>query len=315
MTLLNIILLIVTVISGTAIITYNTNHKMNKKKASLKMQWECDKVLRKAKIDNFINYYWSEPLRFVWTSILLLFMMLLGIALNTPVGYIMSFIFLLITIAFMIFARKSYYWFPPKAKAKLVDFEKSIIDGIEKEISFEGDNIQRFAAKDPEFHTKPEIFTFATGVKKFKFPPLEDNPKKQPVVSQQKLEFLILSREYFSICKGATPFDLLNPKRGPVPKKCMELKVSGECHEYYYSQMQNVQYDGKKECIRIIYNNGHPDVEFPCKKIAPNRKKAMKALKEKLRLTERQKLRKVEEHRHYEELKFKREDEKEEEKQ
>jgi len=183
---------------------------------------------------------------------------------------------------------------------------------VEQEISFEGDNIQRFAANDPEFHTKPQIFTFATGVKKFKFPPLEDNPKKQPVVSQQKLEFLILSREYFSICKGATPFDLLNPKRGPVPKKCVELQLAGECHEYYYSQMQNVQYDGKKECIRIIYNNGHPDVEFPCKKIAPNRKKAMKALKEKLRLTERQKLKKVEEHRHYEELKCKREKKEEE---
>jgi hypothetical protein len=217
-------------------------------------------------------------------------------------------------MAFMIFARKSYKWFPVRANIKLTDFKKTIEDGIKKEISFEGDNIQRFAAKDPEFHTEPTIFTFPTNVKKFKFPPLEDNPKKQTVISHQKLEFLILSREYFSICKGATPFDLLNPKRGPVPKKCAELKLSGECHEYYYSQMQNVQYDGKKECIRIIYNNGHLDVEFPCKKIAPGRKKAMKALKEKLRLTERQKLKKVEEHRHYEELKCKRDSKKEEEK-
>ncbi len=42
---------------------------------------------------------------------------------------------------------------------------------------------------------------------------------KKPVIKSRKLEFLILSREYFSICKGATPFNLLEPKRAPIAKK------------------------------------------------------------------------------------------------
>ena len=42
-----------------------------------------------------------------------------------------------------------------------------------------------------------------------------------------------------------------------------------------------------------------------CKK-GGDQKEAMKALKEKLRLTERQKLQKIQEHKHYEDLKDKR---------
>jgi hypothetical protein len=307
MNALDIFLIVVVTMSFSAIVMYYLGFFIKKKKGLLKLELECDRKIQEARIRNFIDYFWSNPYRFFWISVFLFFMIGLGMAIGTQVGYTMSVFFSFITIGFMIFARKSYVWFPKKAKKKLEDFENAIIKGIKEEISFEGDNIQCFAARDPEFHTKPQIFVFKTGVKKFKFPPLEDNPKKQPVVAQEKLEFLILSREYFSICKEATPFDLLNPKRAPVIKGCDELKKSGECHEYYYSQMQNVQYDAKKECIRIIYNTGHEDVEFPCKKIAPNRKPAMKALKEKLRLTERQKLNKVAEHKHYEELKRKRE--------
>jgi len=116
-----------------------------------------------------------------------------------------------------------------------------------------------------------------------------------------------LSREYFSICKNSSTFDLLNPKRANEKKKCAEVAgSSGECHEYYYSQMQNVQYDAKNECIRIIYSadSGHEDVTFPCKK--PSAKAPLKALKEKLRLTERQKLQKILEHKNYEDIKDKR---------
>jgi len=70
--------------------------------------------------------------------------------------------------------------------------------------------------------------------------------------------------------------------------------------------MQNVQYDTTNACIRIIYNadSGHEDVTFPCKK--PVAKAPLKALKEKLRLTERQKLQKVQEHKSYEDIKDKR---------
>jgi len=306
MNVLDIFLISVIIASFVAITMYYLGFFVKKKKNLLKLEIECDRKKQAAKVRNFIDFFWAKPERFWWISIYLLFMIALGIAIGKEWSYVVSVFFSFITIGFFIFARKSYLWFPERAKKRLEDFENAIKKEIKKEISFEGDNIQNFAANDPEFHTEPKIFTFKANVKKCKFPPLETNPKKQPVVQEQKLEFLVLSREYFSICKEATPYNLLNPPRAPVIRGCDELKKAGECHEYYYSQMQNVQYDAKKECIKIIYNTGHEDVEFYCKKLDPNRKPAMKALKEKLRLTERQKLNKVAEHKHYEDLKEKR---------
>jgi hypothetical protein len=240
----------------------------------------------------------------VWITIFFLFLILLGIAIGGFGGVLFSVFVTLWYIPFLIFARKSYVWFPKVAKERLEKFEEAIINGIKKEITFEGDNIQKFSDKDDEFDTEPRIFIFPVNIKKFDYPIFEKNPLKRTVIRERKLEFLILSREYFSICKGATPFNLLEPKRAPLPKKCVELKLAGECNEFYYSQMQNVQYNGK--AIVIIYNTGTPNVEFVCKK-GPVQKNAMKALKEKLRLTERQRLRKLEEHRSYEEIKEKRE--------
>ncbi len=86
-----------------------------------------------------------------------------------------------------------------------------------------------------EFDTEPQIFEFPVNIEKFDYPLFERNPMKKPVIKSRKLEFLILSREYFSICKGATPFNLLEPKRAPIAKKCIILKNAGECNEYYYS--------------------------------------------------------------------------------
>ena len=173
-------------------------------------------------------------------------------------------------------------------------------------MTFEGDNIQIFSNKDNEFDTKPQIFTFPVNVTKIPFPPLETRPPKQPIVATRKLEFLVLSREYFSTCQGAGTFNLLEPKQAPLAKKCAEAKgTAGECKEYYYSQMQNVEYDGKEGCIRIVYYGDIPDATFKCKK-GPAQKDAMKALKEKLRLTERQRLHKIDEHAKYENIKNRR---------
>ncbi len=62
--------------------------------------------------------------------------------------------------------------------------------------------------------------------------------------------------------------------------------------------MQNVEYDGS--AIVIKYSGGLPDVKFKCTK--GTHKPAMKALKEKLRIIERQRLRKIEEHKYYEDI-------------
>jgi len=305
---------------GAYFIYLTFNKKYKKRTATYKMEVEAINNLNETRRRNFIDFFWSEPSRFSWISLIFSFFIALGFALGYRIpSYlpsIISIILLIIFVFFLIFAWKSFHWFEEKAKARLTAWEEKIKIAIEKEVSFEGDKIQSFTLKDENFDTDPKIFDFPDKITKIPFPPFGKNAGKQPIISTRKLDFLILSREYFSVCKGAAMFDLLNPKRGDkIKKKFAEVPPSvGECDEYYYSQMQNVKYDADNECIRIIYNNdtGHEDVTFACKKAAPNRKPAMKALKEKLRLTERQKLRKIDEHEKYENILKRREEPKDE---
>ncbi|SFV64754.1 hypothetical protein MNB_SV-14-1418 [hydrothermal vent metagenome] len=245
---------------------------------------------------NYIDYFWSDKDRFLWISMFLIFFIFLGLSIHTYISIMFSIAVTALSVIFLFFAYQSYKNFPIKAKAELDKFENKIMEQVEKEVSFDGDNIQVFSNKDDEFDTKPQIFKFPTNVTKIPFPPFQMLPKKQAIIATRKHEFLVLSREYFSIGKNASMFDLLNPK----PPK------AGEFDEYYYSQMRNVQYDAKAQTINIIYRDHEDDVSFPCKKLNKDLKPAMKALKEKLRLNERQRMRKIEEHKHYEDIKARR---------
>jgi len=295
---------------------YNLNVvKYTKKRTELSNKAECAKINRAIQRRNNTDFMWADFQRIKMIGsfffLFFVFFIMLTLVTTSTLGEVLSIIFAILTLFFAIyygfFAYQSFKNFESKAKARLGEFEKKIEEGIKKEISFDGDKIQHFSNDDEEFDTQPQIFSFPIEVTKIDFPPFEKNAAKKPIISTRKLEFLVLSREYFSICKGAGKFDLLNPKQAPVPKKCAEVPgATGECHEYYYSQMQNVQYDDKEECIRIIYYGEIDDVTFACKKNAGNRKPAMKALKEKLRLTERQKLQKIQEHKDYEMIKEKR---------
>jgi len=302
------ILLILAFIAGflfMGMISITTSY--SKKKTDISNNSGCRKALHQQTIRNWTDYFWSNKDRFLWISIFLLFFVLLGVSIGNYFSMLFSVVMAIVSGFFLIFAYRSYKAFPTKAAEKLSNFEETIRTAIKNEISFDGDNIQHFSDTDEAFDTEPQVFSFPVEVTKISYPPFETRAPKQTIIATRKLEFLVLSREYFSICKSATKFDLLNPARAGAPKKCSELPgVTGECHEYYYSQMRNVQYDDTNQCIRIIYRDHEDDVSFPCKKADPDRKPAMKALKEKLRLTERQKLRKIEEHRHYEELKEKR---------
>jgi len=284
--------------------------KVTKKKAAYGNAAACRKVYREQRRRNYINYFWSDSMRFAWISLFLFFFILLGIALaisfKVLIGYILSIISAFIFVFFLIFSYISYFRFEAKAKAKLIEFENAIKAGIEKEISFEGDNIQSFSNDDEKMDTSVQKFEFAVETKKVPYPPFEKNAKKQPIIRSRKLEFLILSREYFSICKGATAFDLLDPKRGAIPKKCAEIKGAGECNEYYYSQMKNVIYED--ETIKILFNNGDDPVEYKSPKALGKHKDILKAIKEKLRITERQRLSKIDEHKKYEDIEYKRHD-------
>jgi len=262
--------------------------KVKAKKAKLKQ--------RTAKLNNFSDYFWSDKDRFIYISIFLVFFVFLGLVTESFAGIIFSLAMTLVSVLFLLFAYHSYQQFPKKAKAALNAFEATIRASVEKEVSFDGDNIQIFSNKDEAFDTTPEIFEFPVEVTKIPFPPFEVLPKNQEIIATRKYEFLVLSREYFSIGKGASKFDLLSPN----PPK------AGEFHEYYYSQMRNVKYNAQTQCINIIYRDHEDDVSFPCKKLAGNLGPVMQALKEKLRLNERQKMRKIEEHKLYEDIKDKR---------
>ena len=312
LTLLDVIILLtaVVVLGVLSIYLFALKAKFTKKKTELSNNSACKKALSDHRKRLYTDYFWSDSTRFAWILLFLVFFILLGLALAykttglfSIINLVTSLVFLLLTVLFLFFSYKSYNAFPTKAAERLKAFEAQVDVAIKKEISFEGDNIQSFSDDDEAFDTTPKVFAFPTGITKIQFPPFEKNAKKQPIIATKKIEFLILSREYFSICKGAATFDLLNPKRGAAAKQCAEVAGSaGECNEHYYSQMRNVEYDGTKECIRIIYYDQRDDVEFSCKKAAPNRKPAMKALKEKLRLTERQRLQKINEHEKYEEI-------------
>lgn len=274
--------------------------KIKKRKGLKTNKKACKQVERAIWIRNHTDYFWSDSSRFAWISIFMIFFIALGIVSEHTVGYLFSISVGFFFLFFLWFAQRSYIQFEDKAKAQLSAFENTIKNAIRKEISFEGDNIQRFSDQDYICETDVKIFEFPIQKKTVPFPPFEDNVKKQPIILSRKLEFLILSREYFSICKGATTFNLLDPARAGVPKKCAEIKAPGECHEYYYSQMRNVVY--QDDSIQIIFENEEDNVVFKCPKAAANRKPAMKALKEKLRITERQRLKKIDEHRKFEDL-------------
>lgn len=286
------------------------NQKLDKKKVELSNKAQCRRAMNTHRKRLYIDYFWSNHMRFAWIMLFFVFFIAFGIALESTITTVVSVVLLFMSIYFLYFAIQSYKAFPKKAAQRLEDFEKQIEAAVKAEICFDADNIQRFSSADKEFETTPEIFSFPAGVTKIPFPPYETRPPKQPIIATKKLEFLILSREYFSICKGASTFNLLDPKRAGPPKKCVELPgTAGECREYYYSQIRNVRYDDKDESIHIIYyHEEDEDIVFKCKKAAPNRKPAMKALKGKLRLTERQKLRKIDEHEKYENILKRRKD-------
>ncbi|CAA6819201.1 MAG: Unknown protein [uncultured Sulfurovum sp.] len=282
---------------------YVLMQKLNKKKVELKNNAACKKILKAHRWKLLTDYFWSNYMRFAWIMLFFTFFMSLGFALKLTWSIIFSLLLIIPIFYFLRFSIKSYKSFPSLAEKQLKKFEEEVKSAITNEISFKGDNIEVFSKKDDSFDTEPQLFSFPTGITKIAFPPFEQNAGKQPIISTRKLEFLVLSREYFSICQSAATFNLLSPERAGPPKHCAELPGrAGECHEHYYSQMRNVEYDDKKECIRIIYYDKRDDVEFPCKKAHPDRKAAMNALQEKLRLTERQRLQKIDEHEKYEEI-------------
>ena len=269
---------------------------VDQKKATFNNQSACRKIFQEQNWRNLTDYFWSDVLRFWWGILILLSLFAFGIIMDSNWSYLLSILSFILLLGFIYFVVHSYNNFPAKAKIALEEHENVIKAGFEKESGFEGDNIQRFSHGDEKIETKSIPHYFFTDVSKVSFPPYEKRGGKQPILKTRTMECLILSREYFSICKGATPFNLFEPIRGGA--QCKLVRLSGECNEYYYSQMRNVAYTNG--AIQIIFGHDEESVNFTCKK--GDAGAVMKALKEKLRITERQRLRKIEEHERYEEI-------------
>jgi len=277
--------------------------KVQKSKVARDNKAACRKIRQELARRRRIDYFWKETRTFKRITLSLIVLTILGFLTGSIYGIISSIIIMVMLGYFIYFAYRNYQTFEARAKERLTAFETSVRQSVQSELASSEMRSSRIVAEGYEHVKDPEIFEFPTKVTKIPFPLMEKDPKKYTVIATRKLEFLILDDEYFSVCKNASTFNLLNPALDEPAKKCVEKKgTAGECDEFYYSQVQNVQYDTAKECIRIIFYGDQDLIEFPCKKTAANRKPAMKALKDHLRLTERQRLQKVQEYKHYEEI-------------
>jgi hypothetical protein len=298
---LALLLILFVLITLSGFIYTALNIKYDKTKTEYTNSYNCRQVKRKQFIRNWTDYFWSNSIRFAWITLILLSIITYGITIaknfNIVEGAYISVIFSIITFLFFIFSFISYKNFPSKAKAALDEFESAIKAGINKETTYDGDNIQRHSDESSEMDTKLTIFEFTVGPKKIDFPPFESRPPKKPIIEKRKLEFLVLSREYFNICQSATPFNLLNPEKLPAKKKCAPKKAAGPCKEYYYSQVKYVTYE--EEHIMIFFNTNDETIKYSSPKRLGKHANVISAFREKLRITERQRLTKVDEHKKF----------------
>ena len=267
--------------------------KIKRKKTARNVKIACRKVRWQIALRNAIDYFWKDTKIVTRIALALIALILLGLTTDTVLGILSSIVFTLIAGLFAFFAYKSFFEFEAKTKERLDEFENRIREAVEKEAGVIEAATAGMRDIDGKPVLKPEVFEFKSSVTKIPFPPTEKKVKKQKIIRTRRLEFLILGVNYFSVCKGATLFNLLQPPQEDAEKLCAEKKGAlGECSEFYYTQVQRIEYDLAKECVRILFNIDHEDIEFPCKKTDPCRKEVTGAFRERLRITERQRLRK-----------------------
>lgn len=279
-----------------------SHSKWKKKELSNKLKCKMVEIRYKNRLTN--EYFWHSISNFVWVNIFFIIMSLGVIYINNIFGVILGFFLLLIYIFFLKFAHKSYKNYPKIAEAKIKEFEKPLEDAINKIVEWEGDEISTYMigdeimAKDAK---KIIILKQPKEVKKSNFPPFVD-PKDRTVIEERKLEFIVFTNEYVASFLGASKFKLLKPDRKPLANGCEEKTqgVLGQpTQEHYYSNIEYGKFDG--DTFKIWYKDGKEFelITVADKKAAELKKKkktVQDALKYKLRITERQLMRKVDEY-------------------
>jgi len=293
----------------------------NTKKKKLLNKQKCKKVERYHKRRLWDHYFWHKPSRFFYINGAFIVLTAISISFMNIFSIILAIILLITYILFLRWALIRYRALPKIASKKLEIFEEPIKEAIKKVAIFPGDvqdTITKASLEDDILSqdlTGNVYFELPKEITKLDFPPLAP-PAKRTVIQTRKLEYVLLTYEFITSYTKAAKFDLLNPGRKPEKDGCEE-KTKGALGpagmEHYYSNISHGEF--VDDTIKIHYKDGKvydlikvtgkpPDV----KKISGN---ILKALKFKLRIVERQKLRKIDEFAKMEIIKHFRREEKE----
>ena len=281
-----------------------------KKKKEVENKIKCKQVEIEYKKRLWNEYFWHKPMRFFWISglfIIAIILAILPINLKNIYIDIVSIILAIVIFAFYIyflkFAYDRYINFENIAKEKLSTYEKPIKDGVIGAVSFPGDTIRKYQLEDEvmsEDLNNIFIIEQPAEVEKLDFPPFAPAPKKT-IISARRLEFLVFTNEFVCSFTKASKFNLLKPDRKPEKDGCAE-KTTGvlgpSSQEYFYSNISHGVIEDN--IFKIILKDNNKVELFTVRGKPPDIKKKsgdiMKALKHKLRITERQQLRKVDEY-------------------
>ena len=305
---------------GSYILLYmeNKGTPYTKKKKDIDNKIACRKVEMEYRRRLVDEYFWHDSKRFFWISGIFIVAITIATAFMNIIGIILGILIFIVYIMFLKWAYERYKNFPVIAKEKLEAFEKPIKDGVVKAVSFPGDIVRKFTLEDEilsEDMNNIIVVEQVVGVKKLEFPPFAPPPKRT-VINERKLEYIVFTNEFVCSFTKAGTFNLLKPGRQPELKGCAEKNaglLGPASQEHYYSNIDygkvvdgvfTIVYKDEREFALFTIQGGKPpDIKKRTGQI-------MGTLKHKLRITERQMLRKVDEYAKMEYIKKLRELEK-----
>jgi len=298
---------------GSYILLYmnKADAEYEKKKKQVTNKIKCKQVELAYRKRLWNEYFWHKPMRFFWISglfIIAIILAILPINLHNLyidiVSIILAIIIFVAYIFFLKFAYDRYVNFERIAKEKLDQFEAPIRKAVNDLAKYTGDTIKQYSEKDEVLEKDFNYIFFIEQPKevtKLEFPPFAP-PLKRTIINTRKLEYLVFTNEYVCSYTNAWKFNLLKPERKPERNGCEE-KTAGvlgpSSREHFYSDIAYGKFDG--ETFKIVYKTGEEfELITVYDRLPPDLKKKkntiMAVLKYKLRITERQKLRKVDEY-------------------
>ena len=298
---------------------YKADDDYTKKKKQVDNKILCKKVEIEQKRRLWDEYFWHTPKKFFWISGIFILAIIIPTAFMNIYSIIFSVIIFLGYLYFLKWAYNRYQNFPIIAKKKLDTFEEPIREAVKKAAIFPGDTIRKYAVEDEvlsEDFNSIFIVEQPKEVTKLEFPPFAPPPKRT-IINTRKLEFLVFTNEFVCSYTSAWKFNLLEPERKPEKAGCAEKDkgaLGPSSREHFYSNIAYGKFDG--DTFKVVYKDGQEfELITVFDKLPAELKKKkgaiMGALKHKLRITERQILRKVDEHAKIEYIKKLRELERE----